>query len=42
MLQHKRSPQTKRAYISDMKDFFGFFDLEPNPIVIQDFLSSMV
>jgi integrase/recombinase XerC len=39
MLQHKRSPQTKRAYISDMKDFFGFFDLEPNPIVIQDFLS---
>ena len=25
MLQHKRSPQTKRAYISDIKDFFGFF-----------------
>ena len=25
MLQHKRSPQTKRAYISDMKDFFSFF-----------------
>ena len=25
MLQHKRSPQTKRTYISDMKDFFSFF-----------------
>jgi hypothetical protein len=38
MLQHKRLPQTRRAYTSDIKDFFGFFfDLEPNPIAIQDF-----
>ena len=39
MLKHKRSPQTKRAYASDMKDFFGFFDMEPSPVAIKDFLS---
>ena len=25
MLQHKHLPQTRRAYTSDIKDFFGFF-----------------
>ena len=39
MLSHKRSPQTKRAYASDMKDFFRFFDMDPNPAAIKDFLS---
>ena len=39
MLSHKRSPQTKRAYASDMKDFFGFFEMEPSPAAIKDFLS---
>ena len=39
MLSHKRSPQTKRAYASDMKDFFGYFETTPSPLAIKDFLS---
>ncbi|NET15788.1 MAG: tyrosine-type recombinase/integrase [Okeania sp. SIO1H6] len=38
MLDHKRSPQTKRAYASDMKDFFGYFGMEPTPATIKEFL----
>jgi integrase/recombinase XerC len=38
MLDHKRSPQTKRAYASDMKDFFGYFGMEPTPTTIKEFL----
>lgn len=39
MLSHKRSPQTVRAYASDMKDFFGYFETTPSPVAIKDFLS---
>lgn len=39
MLSNKRSQHTKRAYASDMKDFFGFFDMEPSPLTIKEFLS---
>lgn len=39
MLLHKRSPHTKRAYASDMKDFFCYFGMEPTPITIKEFLS---
>lgn len=39
MLQHKRSPQTKRAYAADMKDFFGYLGTEPTPQTTKEFLS---
>ncbi len=39
MLQHKRSPQTKRAYATDVKDFFGYFGAEPSPVAMKEFLS---
>ncbi|NEN88478.1 MAG: tyrosine-type recombinase/integrase [Okeania sp. SIO3H1] len=39
MLQHKRSPQTKRAYAADVKDFFGYFGAEPSPAAMKEFLS---
>lgn len=38
MLSYKRSRHTKRAYASDMKDFFGFFGMEPSPDSIKEFL----
>lgn len=39
MLQHKRSPQTKRAYAADVKDFFGYLGTEPTPQTMEEFLS---
>lgn len=39
LLDDKRSPATKRAYASDMADFFGtVFGSEPTPAAVQHFL----
>jgi hypothetical protein len=39
MLSHKLSPHTKRAYSTDLRDFFGYFGFEPVPATIKEFLS---
>ena len=39
LLRDKRSPQTRRAYAKDLKDFFGFLSIEPSPKNVGWFLS---
>ncbi|MFY7883469.1 MAG: tyrosine-type recombinase/integrase [Dolichospermum sp.] len=39
LLRDKRSPQTRRAYAKDLKDFFGFLKVDPTPENVGWFLS---
>ena len=39
LLKDKRSPQTRRAYAKDLKDFFEFLKAEPTPENVGRFLS---
>jgi integrase/recombinase XerC len=41
LLEDKRSPQTRRAYAKDLRDFFQFLTgaTEPTPLLVKEFLS---